>query len=407
LIQSRATGYSKMFDQLIYAAIAGTIVIAILALIKVMIDYPGMGDMCMRFIHKKTAGKSEAKKTGIEEVIVDDEKNIELEQESFDISLLKLPIEKVDPEGTSMSRISTDPEICKKRLQELDEILACPCEEHTKIAETQETDHAKRRASHDHHHHQRRHPEYHRRHSHDHHRHHHHHHHHNHHDHSRKASEAASRHHHHHHRHLHAHHSSTESDSSSPSQRKKHHRQHEIDDSREKISRNSPSSNLSLDAIKASKNGSGMRININNVNILINRHIQKDVTINIEMDEENESEIVEVVEELEHHEHHDHDHEVRSSDSGIGWDEHHVHDNIAHDHHENENAEQSHDITIPEIHVAPVEIEPIAEEDPSLEKAEMDDTTSSKKEEIPRSFFSKIDALPVKFPKRFRSNTYT
>ena len=136
----------------------------------------------------------------------------------------------------------------------------------------------------------------------------------------RKASEAASRHHHHHHRHLHAHHSSTESDSSSPSQRKKHHRLHEIDDSREKISRNSPSSNLSLDAIKASKNGSGMRININNVNILINRHIQKDVTINIEMDEENESEIVEVVEELEHHEHHDHDHEVRSSDSGIGSD---------------------------------------------------------------------------------------
>ena len=49
----------------------------------------------------------------------------------------------------------------------------------------------------------------------------------------------------------------------------------------------------------------------------------------------------------------------------------------------------------------------VAEEDPSLEKAEIDDTTSSKKEEIPRSFFSKIDALPVKFPKRFRSNTYT
>ena len=79
-----------------------------------MIDYPGMGDMCMRFIHKKTAGKSETKKTGIEEVIVDGE-NIELEQESLDISLLKLPIEKIDPEGTSMSRISTDPEICKKR----------------------------------------------------------------------------------------------------------------------------------------------------------------------------------------------------------------------------------------------------------------------------------------------------
>ena len=141
---------------------------------------------------------------------------------------------------------------------------------------------------------------------------------------SRKSTEATSRHHHHHHRHLHAHHSSTESDSSSPSQRKKHHRLHEIEmnDSHEKLSRNSPSSNLSLDAIKASKTGSGMRININNVNILINRHIQKDVTINIEMDEENENEVIEVVEELQHHDHrdHEHDHEVRSSDSGIGRD---------------------------------------------------------------------------------------
>ena len=31
-----------MFDQLIYVAIAGAIVVAILALLKVMIDYPGM-----------------------------------------------------------------------------------------------------------------------------------------------------------------------------------------------------------------------------------------------------------------------------------------------------------------------------------------------------------------------------
>ena len=72
------------------------------------------------------------------------------------------------------------------RLQELDEILSCPCDEHSKISEIQESDNTKRRASHDHHHHQRRHPEYYRRHSHDHHRHHHHHHHH-HNDHSRNS----------------------------------------------------------------------------------------------------------------------------------------------------------------------------------------------------------------------------
>ena len=59
----------------------------------------------------------------------------------------------------------------------------------------------------------------------------------------------------------------------------------------------------------STKNSSNMRININNVNILINRHTQKDVTINIDMEDTGEVEAEE--------EHHD---EVRSSDSGIGWD---------------------------------------------------------------------------------------
>ena len=57
------------------------------------------------------------------------------------------------------------------------------------------------------------------------------------------------------------------------------------------------------------KISNNMRININNVNILINRHTQKDVTINIDMEDTGEVEAEE--------EHHD---EVRSSDSGIGWD---------------------------------------------------------------------------------------
>ena len=74
------------------------------------------------------------------------------------------------------------------------------------------------------------------------------------------------------------------------------------------------------------KNASNMRININNVNILINRHIQNDVTINIDMDNAGEVEA-----EGEHHD------EVRSSDSGIGWDYHDHQDRLAeHDHHDHD-----------------------------------------------------------------------
>ena len=73
------------------------------------------------------------------------------------------------------------------------------------------------------------------------------------------------------------------------------------------------------------KNSSNMRININNVNILINRHIQNDVTINIDMEDAEEAEP-----EGEHHD------EVRSSDSGIGWD--------YHDHQERLADHQDHDV---------------------------------------------------------------
>ena len=91
----------------------------------------------------------------------------------------------------------------------------------------------------------------------------------------------------------------------------------------EKVNRESPSSNSSLEKLKGIKSNN-MRININNVNILINRTHHQDVTINIDMDEAVEAEVVEVPEVVDH----DHDQEVRSSDSGIGWDEHHVHDNL-------------------------------------------------------------------------------
>ena len=69
------------------------------------------------------------------------------------------------------------------------------------------------------------------------------------------------------------------------------------DDSQEKVNGDSPNSNNSLDKLKVHPKNN-MRININNINILINRHLQNDVTINIDMDENNEAEIVEIDEQI-------------------------------------------------------------------------------------------------------------
>ena len=101
-----------MFDQLIFVTMAGAIVIAILALIKVMIDYPGFGDWCMRSIHKKTAVKEAGVEDGVmfeEEVLVDNRveavKTAETRVDS-----------KIDPAIVrTMSRNNTDPELCKRR----------------------------------------------------------------------------------------------------------------------------------------------------------------------------------------------------------------------------------------------------------------------------------------------------
>ena len=107
-----------MFDQLIFVAIAGAIIIAILALIKVMIDFPGFGDWCMRFIHKKTENKNEDKE-GIEE----DVKVTDSDPEVVSLSLPKFILTGDEGEKVAlrlsrtqtMSRTSTDPEICKRR----------------------------------------------------------------------------------------------------------------------------------------------------------------------------------------------------------------------------------------------------------------------------------------------------
>ena len=108
-----------------------------------------------------------------------------------------------------------------------------------------------------------------------------------------------------------------------------------------------------------------MRIKLNNVNILIPRNLPKDVTINIDMDEdEEETELVTASLDHpdqhhlhleaphlppDHHDPHEH-HEVRSSDSGIGWDDHHSHEHQDQEHHQEQD---QHD-----VNTAVVDIEP-------------------------------------------------
>merc|ERR1711971_965010 len=99
------------------------------------------------------------------------------------------------------------------------------------------------------------------------------------------------------------------------------------------------------------KNASNMRININNVNILINRHIQNDVTINIDMDNGGEVET-----EGEHHD----DHDVQQE-------------------------------------------EPVcAERNVIVESTQCEKQPGEEENDL-----FKMESLPVNIPKRFRHNTYS
>ena len=147
------------------------------------------------------------------------------------------------------------------------------------------------------------------------------------------------------------------------------------------------------------KNASNMRININNVNILINRHIQNDVTINIDMDNAGEVET-----EGEHHD------EVRSSDSGIGWDYHDHQERLAdHDHHDHHD-HQDHDIQ--QEGPGRAELHTLSDcqfyFSVCAERNVIVETTHCEKqpgEDEPDLF--KMELLPVNIPKRFRHNTYS
>jgi len=405
-----------MFDHMIFGAVLAAILVVILALLKLAIEYPGVFSWCMRSVHKRTERHSGG------------ENDDSTDEDSPDPEHLHLSMSKLSRRGSrlvsgcrsqgSMSRTATDPEIAKRRL-ELDEIVTFdetpPHDSHSRLAEIKKKSNYDRRYSNDHHHHKKHHRDqrdhYDRRHSsHDHHHHRHHH--------QKKK--------HLHHRHAHDHHhSSTSFEEDSPGGKRRalmrlHHHDHprpqEIvitDSSQERVNGDSPASSNSLETIKKA-HSSNMRININNVNILIPRHLPKDVTINIDMDEEEETELVTAAldnpdqnllhlethhHEAHHEDHHDpHEHhEVRSSDSGIGWDDHHSHDHQDQDHHQ----DHHHDQVPHDVNTTVVDIEPIAEEDQERNtNVESDD---SKVE----NFVAKLDCIPLKDPRRPRHNTFT
>ena len=152
-----------------------------------------------------------------------------------------------------------------------------------------------------------------------------------------------------------------------------------------------------------------MRININNVNILINRHLHNDVTINIDMDETEEAEVVTISGEqgCPDHQDHDHSHEVRSNDSGIGWDDHH------HDHHHDVHDGDHHDIS-----VTTAEIEPSKQANVyqvtficnlSVEEEQERSVIVEAEDARKDNFVAKLKETisPINIPKRPRHNTFT
>ena len=308
---------------------------------------------------------------------------------------------------------------------ELDEVVSFADESphsHSRLAEIRKKSHYDRRHSHEHRHHHRKHHYDHvqRRHS--------HHHHHGHHHPSRKNLE-------HHHssaecrkslhpeQQHHHHHSSTDFDSdTSPGRRRRALRklhlerpqQQEIvitDSSQERVSEYSPTSTNSLDKVKAqhSKNGNNMRININNVNILINRHLHNDVTINIDMDETEEAEVVTISGEQggPDHQDHDHSHEVRSNDSGIGWDDHH------HDHHHDVHDGDHHDISVTTAEIEPSKHANVYQVtficNLSVEEEQERSVIVEAEDARKDHFVAKLKETisPINIPKRPRHNTFT
>lgn len=359
-----------MLDLLAFAAIAAAVVVAILAMLKVMIEFPGMGDWCLRVIHKKTGKKNEVSVAGednsLEEIIIHD---VGLNH------VASTRCEKTDPTSSkSVSRTSTETEMFRRRFEEIDEILSAeksgeiiPSGRLQEIREKTNLD--RRHSSHDqshrshhhkHHHNKRRHS-----HSHDPHRHHRRHHHHQ--D-------------HHHHHQNHSSNTDVEYDHSPGKSRSQNvHSSTEmesVDCSPRRYRAGQTSSQLGTperinQLVSHSKVANNMRININNVNILINRHTQKDVTINIDMEDTGEVEAQE--------EHHD---EVRSSDSGIGWDLSEA------DHQEQEGQQATH------------QMEPVLEE---LERNVIVEREEPRKEAGEGEGMFKLETIP----KRLRHNTYS
>jgi len=392
-----------MFDHMIFGAALASILVVILALLKLAIECPGFFSWCMRSVHKETEKHSGGENDDSAHEDSPDREHPHLSRRGSKVTRCR--------SQATMSRTVTDPEISKRRL-ELDEIITFdatpPHDSHSRLAEIKNKSNYDRRYSHDHHHHKK--------------------HHRDHRDHlDRRHSSHVHHHRHHHqkkhlhHRHAHEHHhSSTSFEEESPPRdnrrelrkqtRSVHHRAQEIvitDSSQERVNGDSPASNNSLEKIKRVHSSNNMRIKLNNVNILIPRNLPKDVTINIDMDEdEEETELVTASLDHpdqhhlhleaphlppDHHDPHEH-HEVRSSDSGIGWDDHHSHEHQDQEHHQEQD---QHD-----VNTAVVDIEPIAEED-------QERNVNVESDDFKKNFVGKLDCIPLKDPRRPRHNTFT
>ena len=100
-----------MLDLLAFAAIAAGVVVAILAMLKVMIEFPGVGDWCVRFIHKKTdktsGGGEGSEDNSFQEIIIHD---------AGLNHVTSTRCEKTDPTSSkSVSRTSTETEMFRRR----------------------------------------------------------------------------------------------------------------------------------------------------------------------------------------------------------------------------------------------------------------------------------------------------
>ena len=101
-----------MFDHMIFGAVLASILVVILALLKLAIEYPGCFSWCLSSVHKRTEPSSGGEN--------DDTHDDSPDPERLDLSMSEISrrgskvVSRCRSQGT-MSRTATDPEIVKRR----------------------------------------------------------------------------------------------------------------------------------------------------------------------------------------------------------------------------------------------------------------------------------------------------